>query len=141
MTFNLLGDNSPTVGNCQRLTLPSIFVWLKRNAGLNGYFWVLGYGAWEGLHRHLLLHLDIGDKEMLLWNLDKCIERVQAQVSVWVQERYSDGALDYYLGNYLETVKVLPKGTKAQGLIKPKPLEMISDYGTDYTDHSTYIYS
>lgn len=141
MTINLFGNISSTVENCQRLMLPSMFNWLKRNAGLNGYFWVLGNGVREGLHRHVLLHLDCSDREMLLWNLDRCVERVHAQVSVWIQRRYSDGALDYLIGNYLEAVKVLPKGTKIQGLVRPKSLEITNNYSRDRTDHYAYIYS
>lgn len=122
--------------------LRSVFVWLKRNAGLNGYFWVLGYGLGKGLHRHLLLNLDYCDRELLEWNLCKCIERVQDDVSIWIQPRHSDGALDYFIEeNYLKVVKILPKGTKAKGLIKPKPLELSSDYRRHRTDQYVDIYS
>ena len=57
---------------------------------------------------------------MLRWNLGQCIERVHADVDIWIEPRRYDGVLDYLVHhNWLEAVKVMPKGTKAQWLAKP----------------------
>lgn len=119
MTVNLVGDKSASRENARRLDLKSILQWLRRNAGLKEYLWCLGYGAREGLHKHLALNLSYCSTSSLLHEIQQCVIRSGLEIVVNVEQiRNNDAWVNYLTINYRGAAGVLPKDIHKKGCSK-----------------------